>query len=223
MDTISTPRIIGLMLRGLHFCVRRLSALERSLRRLSIPEHAQEARVRRVMTKYDMVSHPDEPYYRSQYWYWIENFLDTMETQNARVCLDLGCGQGRLSIPLAQKLPTAQIVAVDLSESAIASAKHYSAQFGVQNVSYRVSRIRDALLAQDSQSVDVALMTEVSFFHPGWRSDLDEITRVLRPGGLLFAAFRPQYYDALRLVQKRLWTQVDLLLGNARARSTEVI
>jgi cyclopropane fatty-acyl-phospholipid synthase-like methyltransferase len=50
------------------------------------------------------------------------------------VCLELGCGIGRLAIPLARRFQ--QAIGVDLSESMIRRAASYARDNGVENVRY---------------------------------------------------------------------------------------
>ncbi|MFD2042970.1 class I SAM-dependent methyltransferase [Ornithinibacillus salinisoli] len=60
-------------------------------------------------------------------------FLDTYETVNV---LDLGCGVGRNSIPIAEALKDKQcrVDCVDLLDSAIQKLRHYSAKYGVNEI-----------------------------------------------------------------------------------------
>jgi SAM-dependent methyltransferase len=160
-----------------------------------------------------MVTYPDEPYYRAQYWYWIEKAVDSVSLADSSVCLDLGCGQGRLTAPIAQKFKSGSAVGIDFSATAIATAKKYADKLGIANVDYRVGNIHDVVRAWPSTSVDLVLMTEVTFFYPHWREDLIDLKRILKPGGLLGIAFRSQYYDMLNIIKHRMWDQVDLLLN----------
>lgn len=205
-------RLIRLSLRILRHLTYRLVSWERKIGRVPRSEDEQQRRVV-SSTKHDMVAYPDEPYYRAQYWYWIEKALGSVQMPNSSVCLDLGCGQGRLTAPLAQKFNSGSAVGIDISATAIASAKKYADQLGIANVDYRVGNIHDVVREWPSTSVDLVLMTEVTFFYPRWREDLIELKRILKPGGLLGIAFRPQYYDMLNIIKHRTWEQVDLLLN----------
>ena len=132
--------------------------------------------------------------------------------------IDLGCGQGRLTAWLAQRLSAGRVTGVDFSDNAIATAQHNARSAGISNVDYVVSPIADFVQDVPASACDIALMTEVSFYYPGWRQDLDGIKRVLRPGGLLAMAFRTQYYDALSLVRAGMLEHVDMLLGQRSGR-----
>ena len=209
---LGITRLIRFSLRVLRHLMYWLVNWERKIGIGSVPEPEQETRVV-LSTQHDMVAYADEPYYLAQYWYWIEKALDSVSLPNSSVCLDLGCGQGRLTMPLARKYNSGAVVGIDLSAQAIASAKKYAAELGITNVDYREGNIHQVVNAWPSTSVDVVLMTEVTLFYPRWREDLPELERILKPGGVLAIAFRPQYYDMLNIIKHRMWEQVDLLLN----------
>lgn len=52
--------------------------------------------------------------------------------------LDLGCGHGRLAIPLAQAFPSAMFYGVDISAGAITLAEKEALRLGVENVQFEV-------------------------------------------------------------------------------------
>ena len=69
----------------------------------------------------------------------VKSVLDLMtcfEGQNHVNVLDLGCGVGRNSIPIAEKLKdqSGKVVCVDLLDSAIEKLNHYSCEFGVEAI-----------------------------------------------------------------------------------------
>lgn len=107
-----------------------------------------------------------------------EGFLNS-KTQ----VLDLGCGNGRNLIFLAKSFGC-QGVGFDISESAIAQAK--KASVGLK-ISYQVSSIANPLPVPDeSQDLVLDMMTS-HFLNQAERTKLlGEVSRVLKPGGLLF-------------------------------------
>src|SRR5436305_54994 len=95
-------RMIRLALRLLRFLTRKLAAWQQAL--AGPPDHrAHSDAVIESTIRYDMAAAPDEAYYQSQYWHWIHQALDSQAINSDATCLDLGCGQGRLTIPLARK------------------------------------------------------------------------------------------------------------------------
>ncbi len=216
LHLLGTPLVergVRFALRSLRFLSRRLAAWQQTLAEQRPDHSTHNQAVVESTIRYDMAAAPDEAYYQSQYWYWIDRAVDSHDIKCGATCLDLGCGQGRMTIPLAKKVKDGRVLGVDLSETAIEAAKRYAAQQGITNIEYRVGSILDTLKGCDCDSIDVALMTEVTFFNPGWRVEVEEIKRVLKPGGLACISFRPQYFYALWIVNHRLWDRVDMVLA----------
>lgn len=95
--------------------------------------------------------------------------------------LDIGCGTGRLLRQVAQQWPGARLVGVDPAEGMIAVAQHL-----VPDAEFLVAPAE--LLPVPSGSFDVVFST-ISMHH--WANQaqgLQEIGRVLRPGGVLCLA-----------------------------------
>ncbi|NOU96778.1 methyltransferase domain-containing protein [Paenibacillus sp. LMG 31456] len=78
--------------------------------------------------------------------------LKRFEAYDRLTVLDLGCGVGRNSIPIAEtlKLRSGKIVCVDLIESALSKLKSYSREYGVtEYVETQLSDIGDYPIAVD--------------------------------------------------------------------------
>ncbi|MGD9529215.1 class I SAM-dependent methyltransferase [Pseudonocardia sp.] len=108
--------------------------------------------------------------------------------------LDLGCGQGVMSVRLA-RAGAARVLGVDLNPKAIASAECHLARSHPElalTVSYVAADI--AALAEDG-SFDLVVSKD-TFEHV---ADLDtllcDIHRLLRPGGRVYAGFSPLYHS----------------------------
>ena len=164
--------------------------------------------------KHDMVALADEQHYQEQYWYWILACLNANNSPPDGTYLDLGCGQGRLTLPLAKWCATGKVVGVDFSSRAIDRAKGYALKAGLSNIEYYAQDMLVFLQSKKSNSFDGAMFIEVVFFMPEYQPILQEIQRVLKPKGLLFASFRPQYFYALHGVNNRVFDDVDTVLRN---------
>lgn len=204
--------VIDFLLRASRWLTRRLTALQRGRESRLPRDSAQLATVACSTEAHDMARHPDESYYREQYWHWIARALERAGIGHDGKGLDLGCGQGRLALELARWLSEGTVCGVDISAQTIEQARRYAREANVTNIDYRQGSIAGVLREFPAATFDVVLFTEVTFYYPAWREDMEHALRALRPGGVLLAAFRPLYYDALMLVKAGMFEHVDLLL-----------
>ena len=167
-------------------------------------------------TQYNMVTAPDEPYYLEQYWCVLSEHLPSL--QEGSLVLDLGCGQGRLSLRLASLFPNSKILGCDLSDQAIVAATTFAEEREIKNASFVTQSISEFLATTTPSSVDLIIFTEVTFFYANWRSDLPSILRSLKSGGVLVLSSRTQYFDGLCLVKHGMWENVEMLLGARNGR-----
>jgi SAM-dependent methyltransferase len=166
---------------------------------------------------HDMMTHVDEPYYMEQYLFWIVRAMERAGSSTSGDCLDLGCGQGRLSIPLGRIFDRMRILGVDVSEQAVEKAIGYGSNMGVTNVQFKVSTIEAAVSSLPRASFQLVLMTEVTFFYPDWEKLFPEMVALLAPGGILGISFRPLYFDALHIVDSKSG-DLNMLLSKRRGR-----
>jgi trans-aconitate 2-methyltransferase len=106
--------------------------------------------------------------------------LDRLELAGDEVVLDAGCGSGRISQALAERLPRGHVIAVDQSPSMVdAARKRLGPEFDV--------RVADLLELELEQPLDAILSTAT--FH--WIADhnrlFERLHAALRPGGRLVA------------------------------------
>jgi trans-aconitate 2-methyltransferase len=110
--------------------------------------------------------------------------LDRLHLDGTETVLDAGCGSGRVTELLAERLPTGHTIALDASAAMLAQARSRLARFGnrVTFIQADLGRPLPAL-----PPIDAILSTAV--FH--WIPDHDALFRnlaaVLRPGGRLVA------------------------------------
>jgi trans-aconitate 2-methyltransferase len=123
--------------------------------------------------------------------------LERMELRGDELVLDAGCGSGRITEALVQRLPRGRVIAVDESPSMVRAARRrLGAQADV--------RVVDLLELELGQRVDAILSTAT--FH--WISDHEtlfgRLRNALRPGGRLAAQCGGE-------------GNIDVLRGRARA------
>lgn len=115
---------------------------------------------------------------------WGTAVLDRLPLAGDETVLDAGCGSGRVTERLADRLPRGRVVALDGSPAMIAEARRRLARFGAR-IDYVVADLGRPLPLDGP--VDAILSTAT--FH--WVPDHDALFRnlaaVVRPGGCLVA------------------------------------
>jgi trans-aconitate 2-methyltransferase len=122
---------------------------------------------------YDRLAAPQEE--------WARTVLDRLPLSGDETVLDAGCGSGRVTRLLAERLPGGRVIGVDGSASMIEEAGRSLAEFGD-----RIELIHSDLLELElSEPVDAVFSNAV--FH--WIFDHDKLFRrlhaALKPGGRL--------------------------------------
>jgi trans-aconitate 2-methyltransferase len=124
---------------------------------------------------YDRVADPQER--------WGREVLERLRLSGDEAALDAGCGSGRVTRHLAERLPKGRVVGVDGSSSMIEVARETLAPFG-DRVELFVSDLLDLEL---DRPVDVVFSNAT--FH--WIGDHDRLFArlhaALRPGGVIEA------------------------------------
>ncbi len=137
---------------------------------------------------YDRISAPMEALGRA--------VLDRLELNGDELVLDVGCGSGRITEALIERLPRGRVIAIDASESMVAAARERLPGADVRQL--------DALELTLEEPVDAILSTAT--FH--WIKDHEllfaRLHAALRPGGRLLAQCGGE-------------GNIDVLRGHARA------
>jgi trans-aconitate 2-methyltransferase len=117
---------------------------------------------------------------------WGAAVLARLPLQGDETVLDAGCGSGRVTELLVERLPRGRVVALDASPSMVAEARRRLDRFG-DRVDYVVADLARPFELPDGAIVDAILSTAT--FH--WIADHDALFRnlaaVVRPGGWLVA------------------------------------
>lgn len=165
--------------------------------------------------RHNMVDDKDEEYYFNQYWSIIKSHLSRQKVGSPAFYLDLGCGQGRFSIPLANwcKDSNGHVVAVDISKHAINQAIANAKNSNLNNLSFITADILDFSKKETRCKYDAITCLEVMFFLPDYKNMLKMMLDLLKPGGLFFVTFRPQYFNVLFCLTEGMFAKKDLLLN----------
>jgi arsenite methyltransferase len=123
------------------------------------------------------------------------------------VVLDLGCGAGTDLLIAAQMTgPTGRVIGVDMTAGMLERARASADEMGIDNVELHESLIES--LPLEDASVDIVISNGVIDLVPDKDAVLDEIERVLRPGGRLQLADVVIHHEVSEDARKRidLWT-----------------
>ena len=111
--------------------------------------------------------------------------------------LDVGCGGGHTLATFANNAPDVAVFGVDYSAESVATARRINASSIMQG---RVT-VEQACVSQlpfAAATFDLVTAVETHYYWPNLSSDVQEIWRVLRPGGrvaLIAATYRGRDFD----------------------------
>jgi arsenite methyltransferase len=100
--------------------------------------------------------------------------------------LELGCGPGFYACRLSQEYPQIHTTGVDLSRRLIARAKSRAASRSLQNCTFAHGDVHT--LPDADNSIDAVVVSRLFLVVTDPEAVLDEIFRILRPGGRCFMA-----------------------------------
>ena len=117
----------------------------------------------------------------------VSNVAITAEIPFGATVLDLGCGAGLDSLLAAVKTgPLGRVIGVDFCGTMLDRARRGAAEAGLRNIEF-LEGDAERLLVADA-SVDVALANGIFNLNPLRDAVFQELARVVRPGGVVFAA-----------------------------------
>ena len=115
--------------------------------------------------------------------YYMRHVLDRVGIQPGETVLELGPGPGAFTVDAARRLgPDGKLIAVDIQSEMIEQVNRRVKQAGVTNVETHVASAYE--LPLEDGSVDRVFMVTVLPEIPDPARGLQEVMRVLKPGGL---------------------------------------
>jgi enediyne biosynthesis protein CalE5 len=115
------------------------------------------------------------------------HLLDRARLAPGQRVLDLGSGTGHPAISAAQRIgPSGQVTCVDIAEEMLEVAQRKAEKLGLKQVDFRRSDI--ASLSFETGHFDAVTSRFCLMFHPELDRTLQEVYRVLKPGGRLATA-----------------------------------
>jgi ubiquinone/menaquinone biosynthesis C-methylase UbiE len=130
-----------------------------------------------------------------------EEVVQQLAPQPGARVIDIGCGPGRVTIPLARAIgPGGEVIALDVQAGMLAKVAQKAEQEQIGNIRLMQSDVRSARI--DSGSLDGAVMVTALGEIPEAARVLPWIFAALKPGGRLLVAetiFDPHFVSRARL------------------------
>jgi len=145
--------------------------------------------------------------------------LEMLELSPGMRVADVGCGPGRLTIPIAKAVePTGEVVALDIQSKMIERLRRRIDEHGVNNITLLQASAGEGRLSKDQ--FDRALLVTVLGEIPDRGRALKEIHDALKPGGFLVITevMGDPHYQRLRKV-KQLAGQTGFQIGKLKTTS----
>lgn len=123
----------------------------------------------------------DNPFIKSNN---AQSIIQNLDVQPGMKVLDLGCGPGRVTIPLAQAVgPDGEVTAVDIQPAMLHRAESKAQAAHLNNIRFLQAGAGEGKLPHDvfDRAVLVTVLGEI----PDREAALNEIYAALKPGGIL--------------------------------------
>lgn len=151
----------------------------------------------------DLVSY--STFWKASDWNILNRWI--AEIPQESIILDMGCGTGRCSIPLASR--GRRVIAMDISIGMIRRAMMKSHECGLKNITYFMADAEDVPLKQDSFSAIISFGVLHHVANPV--ATVKGVGKLLKPSGVFYALennaspIRP-IFDILMKIRK-LWNE----------------
>ena len=109
--------------------------------------------------------------------------IEHLELEDDMAVLDVGCGPGRVAVPLAERVPKGEVVAVDIQDGMLRRAKEKAQNAHLPNIRFVQAGAGEGKLERNH--FDRALLVAVLGEIPNQQAALHEIFDALKPGGIL--------------------------------------
>ena len=133
--------------------------------------------------------------------------LELMDLRPSDRVLDLGCGTGWASRRMARMVPQGEVVGIDVADEMLRRAEQASSDF--PNLRY-IWGSAERIPARDN-AFDEVLSVESFYYYANQGKALDELRRVIAPGGRLFILinlYRDNRYSLLWVDELKVPVQV---------------
>jgi ubiquinone/menaquinone biosynthesis C-methylase UbiE len=128
--------------------------------------------------------------------------IEHLELAPDMAVLDVGCGPGRVAVPLAERVLDGEVVAVDIQEGMLRRAKEKAENAKLSNIRFLQTGAGEGNLERNR--FDRALLVAVLGEIPDQRAALQELFDALKPGGILSVTeiiFDPHFQSRRKVTQ----------------------
>ena len=112
---------------------------------------------------------------------WKRRLVDMAKLGGDETALDLACGTGDITFALSERLPRGQAIGLDITESMLLIAERKRSERNIANVAFHRADIMS--MPFEAESFDCVTCGYALRNVPDVARALEEIKRVLRPGG----------------------------------------
>ncbi len=149
-----------------------------------------------------------------------ESIINHLAIEPTMSILDIGCGPGRLTIPLAEKLTDGKVVALDMQQGMLDRIKAKAIEKSLDNITYVNTKLEDEQLTENKY--DRVLLVTVLGEIPTPKRAFKTIFRTLKPGGILSVTeiiFDPHFQrqKTVLLLATEVGLEQTAIFGNAIA------
>lgn len=157
----------------------------------------------RLLPPHNMFTHQAERFYYEEYNHYISPYM--IQGQNL---LDIGCQMGRFAIPAA--LAGMNVTATDLRKSYF---RFISKRIeGRGNVEFRQETLEQSLKNLPQNHFDVILCLELLYNLPDPLQNIQKLSTLLKPGGVLITSHRSPGYYLYRYIGEKNFDAARLIL-----------
>ena len=147
---------------------------------------AMNESLRKIDGQYTMLHYPLDGKDTSTFMQAQKNLTDycllKLPDMKGKVVLEIGCGNGVQSLYIHQQHTPKFITGVDLSQGNILIANELIGNMTYKNIKFIVDDAQNLASIEDN-SVDIVINIESAFHYPDKEAFINEVHRVLKPGG----------------------------------------
>lgn len=160
----------------------------------------------------DPYDDPAEQFYARIYLKYLFEKIDSEFRHQCVKILDLGCHTGRLSVPLAKA--GHRVTGIDASRFHLHRAEDHARAAGVSARFLKGDGFR-LIRKMPADSFDLVLCTEVLYQRPDFKESMENLARLVRPGGLLATSHRTRFFYLTRALREGDFATAEFVLHNS--------